>query len=541
MYTSYKTLIGLLAALFFLACSSEKNTQKSTENRSKQQNEIIMKSEFPNAVAYEIFIQSFADSNGDGIGDFKGATQKLDYLADLGIQAVWLMPIMESPSYHKYDVTNYKSIHPDYGTMYDFKEFVQEAHQKGIKVIIDMIINHTGSDHPWFKEAKKDKDNPFREYYVWANKDAVADQIAKKETAQDSDNIQQWHAVDGIESAEHYYGYFHGGMPDLNFDSEKVRKEIVDIGRFWLQDIDVDGFRLDAAKHIFPDDRVQDSYEWWQYYSEEMKKIKPDVYLVGEVWAPASLVKQFAKGLPALFNFDLSGSIQQAVIEERNIAATIEGPRWVTLEDENLVDNLIAQRKVYQSANADYHDAIFLSNHDQNRIMSNLKGNVAKAKLAASILLTLAGSPYIYYGEEIGMLGMKPDPNIREPMLWDTMAEDSLRTTWMEPKFATDETVRGVALQMGDNKSLFTHYKSLIRMRNENEALSKGELIAFPHADERILAYGRVFEGDTVYVVHNLSKDIIIPIPDFKGALIYGRDNLFAGQLNAYESMVFRE
>ncbi|MFT4740607.1 MAG: alpha-amylase [Marivirga sp.] len=541
MYTSYKTLIGLLAALFFLACSSEKNTQKSSENRGEQQNEIIKKSEFPDAVAYEIFIQSFADSNGDGIGDFKGATQKLDYLADLGIQAVWLMPIMESPSYHKYDVTNYKSIHPDYGNMDDFKEFVKEAHQRGIKVIIDMIINHSGSDHPWFQEAKKGVDNPYREYYVWADKDAVADEIAKKETAQDSDNIQQWHAVEGNKKAEHYYGYFYGGMPDLNFDSEKVRKEIIDIGRFWLEEIDVDGFRLDAAKHIFPDDRVKDSYEWWQYYSEEMKKIKPDVYLVGEVWAPASLVKQFAKGLPALFNFDLAGSIQQAVIEERNIAATIEGPRWVTLEEENLVDNLIAQRKVYQAANADYHDATFLSNHDQNRIMSNLKGDVAKAKLAASILLTLPGSPYIYYGEEIGMLGMKPDPNIREPMIWNTMAVDSLRTTWMPPKFATDETVSSVAVQMEDNQSLFTHYKSLIGMRNENEALSKGELIAFPHADERILGYGRVFEGDTVYVVHNLSKDIIIPIPDFKGALIYGRDNLFAGQLNAYESMVFRE
>ena len=240
--------IGLFLALFFLSCENKPVTEKAMK--------IEPKSDFPNAVAYEIFIQSFADSNGDGIGDFQGATAKLDYLAELGIQAVWLMPIMESPSYHKYDVTNYKSIHPDYGTLEDFEVFVQEAHKRGIKVIIDMIINHTGSDHPWFQEAKKGKDNPYRAYYVWADKDSIADQIAKKEIAQDSDNLQQWHAVDGQTSEEHYYGYFYGGMPDLNFDSKKVREEIVEIGRFWLEEMDVDGFRLDAAKHIFPDDRV---------------------------------------------------------------------------------------------------------------------------------------------------------------------------------------------------------------------------------------------------------------------------------------------
>ena len=176
-------------------------------------------SNWPNGVTYEIFVQSFADSDGDGIGDINGMTGKLDYLLDLGIGAVWLMPISPSPSYHKYDVTDYKGIHPDYGTMDDFKKFVEEAHEKNIKVIIDLVVNHTASGHPWFIEASSSPENPYRDYYVWADKDSIADQLAKKEISQDSDNITQWHAVNGDTTKEHYYGFFWGGMPDLNFDN----------------------------------------------------------------------------------------------------------------------------------------------------------------------------------------------------------------------------------------------------------------------------------------------------------------------------------
>lgn len=463
--------------------------------------------QWPEGVCYEIFIQSFADSNGDGIGDIPGATAKLDYLQDLGIRAVWLMPIMPSPTYHKYDVTDYKDIHSNYGTMDDFKEFVEEAHKRNIKVIIDMIINHSSSEHPWFKEASKGPDNPYREYYVWANKDSIADQIAKKEITQDSDNITQWHAVNGDTIADHYYGFFHGGMPDLNFDSEKLRNEIVEIGKWWLTEVNVDGFRLDAAKHIFPDDRIKDSYEWWAYYRDEMRKAKPDVYLVGEVWAPSEMVVNFVNGFPSMFNFDLAGSINQSVINERSGASTIVGPRWEVIEGKTMIDGFLENTKEYKKVNPEYIDATFLSNHDQNRVMSNLEGDIEKAKVAANILLSLPGAPYIYYGEEIGMKGQKPDPNIREPFLWAPQELDSMRASWIKPRFTTDETVTPLSIQKDDPNSLFNHYKQLIQTRNRSEVLMKGSIEPIEVDNPGVLAYKRVLGDKSISYFHNLTGE----------------------------------
>jgi glycosidase len=351
--------------------------------------------EWPFGVKYEVFVLAFADGNGDGIGDIKGLTSKLDHLADLGVNGVWLMPIMNSPSYHKYDVIDYKSVHPDYGTIEDFKEFVKEAHKKNIRVILDLVMNHTSTQHQWFKEASSGKNNPYRDYYVWAMKDSVRSQISKKTTSFDSDNITQWHALNGDTTAEHYYGFFWGGMPDLNFDNQKVMDEFVDIGKFWLNEMDVDGFRLDAAAHIFPLDRANDSHRFWEKFRTEMKKIKPDVYLVGEVWLPAKEVAPYLNGLPALFNFDLSTAINSVVKAGMDTIGLVRKYKEIT--------------DYYKSVNSDYLDATFLSNHDQNRVMSQLGDDPQKMRIAAGILLTLPGTPYIYYGEEIGMKGSKPD------------------------------------------------------------------------------------------------------------------------------------
>lgn len=508
-------IIGFLGTLFLASCGPKKEENAVEQSKNEEMTTV---NQWPNGVCYEIFIQSFADSNGDGIGDISGATQKLDYLQDLGVRAVWLMPIMPSPSYHKYDVVDYYDIHPDYGTMDDFKTFVKEAHKRNIDVVIDMIINHTSSEHPWFKKAASSKDSPFREYYVWADRDSIADQIAKEEVTQDSGNITQWHTVDGDEEAEHYYGFFYGGMPDLNFDSEKVREEIINIGEFWLSEVGVDGFRLDAAKHIYPDDRVKDSYEWWQTYRDAMREIKPDVYLVGEVWASSEVVKEFVKGLPALFNFDLAGSINQSVINERNTASTIEGPEWKEVEGETIIDRLVEQRETFSSYSEDYKDAIFLSNHDQNRVMSNLKADDAKAKLAASILFTLPGSPYIYYGEEIGMLGKKPDEHIREPFLWSNKDEDTVRATWITPRFSTDKKVKSLAEQMADSESLYNHYKEMITLRNNSDLLTNGEIVAIDVDNPGVLAYARVLEEEGVTIFHNLtSKAILVALNDENG------------------------
>ncbi|MGK7388854.1 MAG: alpha-amylase family glycosyl hydrolase [Candidatus Cyclobacteriaceae bacterium M2_1C_046] len=494
MYNILK-LSGIL--LLTLSC-----TPKATETAKVDE----INTAWPNGVAYEIFVQSFYDTNNDSIGDINGMIQKMDYLEELNIDAVWLMPIMPSPSYHKYDVTDYRAIHPDYGTMEEFKSFLAEAHERDIKVIIDFVVNHTSNQHPWFIAASSDKDSKYRDYYVWADKDSIAEQLAKKEISFDSDNIRQWHPVNGNEKEEHYYGFFWGGMPDLNFDNPEVKKEIYDIGRFWLEDVGVDGFRLDAAKHIFPDDRADDNHEFWKEFKAEMEKVDPDVYLVGEIWANAETTAPYAAGFTSFFNFDLAFSILESVNRGGVVDASISGHGWQVNEDSSFITSLIANRAIYNSINTGYHDAIFLSNHDQNRVMSVLNNDEGKAKVAASILLTLPGTPYIYYGEEIGMRGKKPDPRIREPFLWEE-GNDPNRPKWIEPEYNTPATIESLSEQRKDSTSLFDHYKDLIDTRKSIPALLVGELIPFKTDDPSLLTFKRTYEGTEVLIIHNLKDD----------------------------------
>jgi glycosidase len=461
-----------------------------------QKSEPIAK--WPYGVNYEVFVLSFADSNGDGKGDFNGLTARLDYLKELGVGGIWLMPIMPSPTYHKYDVTDYKGVHPDYGTQEDFKKFVAEAHKRNIRVLVDLILNHTGYDHPWFQSALKSKDSPYRDYYVWAKKDSIRSQIAKKSVSLDSDNITQWHPVNGDTLSEHYYGFFWGGMPDLNFDNPKVKQEFVDIGKYWLADMDVDGFRLDAAKHIFPSERAADNHAIWVWFREEMQKIKPDVYLVGEVWSKAEDVAPYLKGLPALFNFDLGYSITGLVNAGRDTISLVKSYKKIM--------------DFYNASTSQYIDATFLKNHDQNRILSELGDDEEKARVATSILMTLPGTPYIYYGEEIGMKGMKPDEYIREPFLWDEDGKDPMQTKWEQPKYSTDATVVPLAKQKSDPASLYNFYKKWITYRNESEALTYGTLELAPVEMHEIVSFFRVKGDDKMFVIHNIS-DVEVTMP----------------------------
>lgn len=453
---------------------------------------------WPNGVNYEVFVLAFADGNGDGKGDFKGLTSKLDYLSDLGVGGIWLMPIMNSPSYHKYDVTDYKSIHPDYGTTEDFKKFVEEAHKRNIRVLVDLILNHTGYQHPWFQQAVKDKNSKYRNYYVWANKDSIREQISKKQISFDSDNITQWHAVEGDTTSEHYYGFFWGGMPDLNFDNPDVRAEFVDIGKYWLTEMNVDGFRLDAAKHIFPTDRSEDNHEFWIWFRSEMEKVKPDVYLVGEVWSKAEDVAPYLKGLPALFNFDLGYAITAAVKAGQDTTGLIKEYKKIT--------------DFYNSSTSNYIDATFLKNHDQNRILSDLDNDVQKARMAAAILMTLPGTPYVYYGEEIGMKGLKPDEFIREPFIWDVDHKDPAQTSWEEPRYSTDKSVVPLAVQKTDKNSIYNFYKELIEYRNDSPAMTYGSIELAPPTSNEIVSFFRVKDGEKLFVLHNIS-DVEVTVP----------------------------
>jgi alpha-amylase len=333
----------LFLIFFFEALPVEKLSAQKAANVSA----------WPRGITYEIFVLAFADSDGDGKGDIKGMTSKLDYLKDLGVEGIWLMPMNPSPSYHKYDVSDYYSIHPDYGTMDDFRKFIEEAHKRNIKVIMDMVLNHSGSQNAWFKDAIANLNSPYRDYYVWTHKDDPQTQTPGRIISGDSRNRNRWNKVDS--SSDYlYYSYFGRNMPDLNFDNPKLREEVFKIGKFWLSDVKVDGFRLDAARHIFPDDRPKDNHRWWVYFRSEMQKVNKDVYLVGEVWAPAEIVGPYMQGLPALFNFDMGGAIIKALNEERGDSLTINHKKI---------------RDFYQTVNPEYVDATFLTNHDQNRIM----------------------------------------------------------------------------------------------------------------------------------------------------------------------------
>ncbi|EOZ98328.1 Alpha-amylase [Indibacter alkaliphilus LW1] len=486
---------------------------------------------WPNAgITYEIFIQSFYDSNGDGIGDIKGVTKKLEHVKELGANAIWFMPVMPSPSYHKYDVTDYLDIHPDYGTLEDFKEMIQAAHDKDIKIVIDMIINHTSNEHPWFLESQKSRDNPYRDYYVWAQKDTIADYINKKTITLDSDNIQQWH--DPGFGEDYYYGFFYGGMPDLNFDNPKVREEIYEIGRFWLEEVGVDGFRLDAAKHIFPDDRPEDNHAFWKEFREKMEEIKPDVYLVGEVYDMKEIVAPYLPGLPALFNFDFHYTLLESYEKEDGMLLAKKQKEILDFYDE-ITDEFI--------------DATFSSNHDQPRLLNSLNENPKKYKQAINILMSMPGAPYLYYGEEIGMLGKKPDEHIREPFLWDIQANDKGRATWIEPEYSIDETVTPLAIQKSMSTSFFNHYKEIIKLRNTNRGLALGKLELFEgDLPTPLMAFYRKHKNQDLLVIHNLSdvhQKLVIP-DDYQDVIYtFGGTTVDNNELDlpAYSSIIFEK
>lgn len=451
----------------------------------------------PSTVFYEVFVRSFADSNGDGIGDFKGLTRKLDYLndgnpdtdSDLGIGGIWLMPINPSPSYHGYDVTDYREINPDYGTLDDFREFLNEAHKRGIKVIMDLVVNHTSKEHPWFKDAAADKSSSYRDWYIWAEDSGRA---TSGSSAAGSGN--PWHSVRG----DHYLGIFWEGMPDLNFDNPDVRKEMTETGQFWLEQ-GVDGFRLDAAKHIYEDlqtDKSQATTDknvaWWQEFRSGLKEVKPDAYLVGEVWDPsAALIASYLEGaLDSGFNFSLAETILSSVKNEK---------------DANIPFTLERSYKLYgEKSGGNFVDATFLTNHDQNRVMTQLEGDLPHAKMAASVLLTLPGNPFIYYGEEIGMYGAKPDELIREPMRW-TQDDTEGQTTWEIAKNNAGKKGLSVKEQTGDPASLLSHYRKLIQIRNEIPALKDGAIQEYETDQSGITAFVRVTEDQAVLVVHNLT------------------------------------
>lgn len=443
-------------------------------------------------VFYEIFVRSFYDSDGDGIGDFNGITEKLDYLNDgdpdtyddLGITGIWLMPIHESPTYHGYDVIDYRSINPDYGTMADFKNFLDEAHERGIKVIIDYVMNHTSSQHPWFQKSAAE-DSHFRDFYRWSDTNPGYSGPWGQ---------QVWHPNNG----DYYYGLFWGGMPDLNYENPAVKDSMFAISDFWINEVGVDGFRQDAVIYIDEDGQklknTEGTFQFWQDFNTNLKTANPDAFAVGEAWEPTDIALQYMTNnrLDYVFEFDLASSILQSVNEEN-------------------AESVLSQiQKVYDSYPFLQYGT-FLTNHDQNRVMNVLEENTNKAKVAASLYLTLPGIPYIYYGEEVGMLGEKPDPDIRLPMQWSDEAYAGFSNTspWRSPNNNYSEF--NVSVMREDESSLLNHYRELIHIRNQIKKLQTGKYEAAITDNKNLFLFLRETDDGSspIVVAVNLSESSI--------------------------------
>jgi len=439
---------------------------------------------------YEVFVRSFADSDGDGIGDLRGLTAKLDYLndgdpsttTDLGVGGLWLMPVAESPSYHGYDVVDYRKVEPDYGTTEDMKALLAAAHERGIAVIVDLVLNHTSSENPWFEDAVR-PGSEHDDWYVWAD---------EKPTWLGPGGQVVWHP----EGERWFYGVFWEGMPDLDLRSAKVTAELEDIARYWLEDVGVDGFRLDAAKHFIEEGKdaqvnTPETKAWLARFKASVDAVDPDALLIGEVFDPARIAGPYVPdSLDMTFNFSLATGIRLALQNGR------AAPLATALGD------TIAAWPANQQGS-------FLTNHDQPRIMNELYGDIASAKLAAFLLLTAPGTPFVYYGEEIGMTGTKPDERIRTPMRWTADSGTAGFTTgspW-QALSGDDAASVNVEAQLADPGSLLATYQGLVHTRGASEALQAGATVPVDGGAEPVIGWLRTAGGQVLLSVVNVSDE----------------------------------
>ncbi|MCA9833134.1 MAG: hypothetical protein KC435_04260 [Thermomicrobiales bacterium] len=439
------------------------------------------------ALFYEVFVRAFQDSDGDGIGDFSGLQHRLDYLNDgsessLGVNGIWLMPIFPSPSYHGYDVTDYDNVNPEFGTNDDFRALVDALHARDMRVILDLPINHTSVEHPWFIEAASDPASAKRDWYIFSESDpGYLGPWGEK----------VWHP--NPYGSGFYYGIFDSAMPDLNFRNFDVNAEVRRITEFWLTDMGADGFRMDAIKHVIEEGQIQEgtpeTIAWIETFAGWVRAAKADAFTIGEVMGSGTdgIQPYYPNGLDAFFHFQLAQEIINGVnfgnaVKIRNFAngaaERLPNQRWGT----------------------------FLTNHDQERIASTLDGDVAKLGVAAMILLSLPGIPFIYYGEEIGMPGEKPDPTIRTPMQWSSEANAGFTTgtPFIALQPGWEET--NVAVQDADPGSLLNLYRLWAHARAQHEALRTGDFVSFDVGQRSILAFTRSTPTESILVAINMGK-----------------------------------
>ena len=447
---------------------------------------------------YEVFVYSFFDSDGDGIGDLQGLMSRLDYIndgddmtdTDLGCNGIWLMPVNPSPTYHKYDVTDYYAIDPAYGTLEDFREFLAACDERGIKVIMDLVLNHSSSEHPWFREAcaylrelKNGEPNvaecPYFDYYHFSKEPASG--------------------YSQVEGTDWYYeAQFWSEMPDLNLDCGALREEIAQITQYWL-DMGVGGFRLDAVKEYYTDS-VQSNIEFLTWLTNTVKSQKEDAYLVGEAWLNISAYSQYyASGIDSLFDFHFAGA--EGVIAKVMNGASAEKYGTAVAE----LDQTFGQY------NENYIDAPFYTNHDMARSVGYYVGENSenRVKMAGAMNLFMGGSAFLYYGEELGMKGSGKDENKRAPMYWSKdssvrgMCEGPADMDQIEMKYDSLEE------QEQDAFSIYNYFKKAIRIRNQNPEIARGTTEYLDSiSGDRVCVLKKTYEGSELLMVFATGPEV---------------------------------
>lgn len=491
------------------------------------------------SVVYQIYPRSFNDSNGDGIGDINGIREKLDYLKELGIDVIWLSPVYKSPNDDNgYDISDYCDIMDEFGTMEDMDNLLKEANEKGIKILMDLVVNHTSDEHKWFIEAKKSKNNEYRDYYIW--RDPVDGHEPNDLGSTFSGSAWQYDETTG----QYYLHLFSKKQPDLNWENEKVRNEVYKMMNFWV-DKGIGGFRMDVIDLIgkFPDEMVTGNGPKLHDYLQEMNKAAlegNDLLTVGETWgATPEVAKLYSnperKELSMVFQFEHIGLDQ------------IEGKEKWDLKKLELLDLKKVLSKWQTELEGQGWNSLFWNNHDLPRIVSRWGNDkeyrVESAKMLATLLHGMKGTPYIYQGEELGMtnvrfedineyndiesLNMYKDrlskgythdeimesiyakgrDNARTPMQWDSTENAGFTTgkPWLAVNRNYDYINAKQCLE--DENSIFHHYRKLIDIRKNNDTIIYGDYNLLCYEDKNIFAYTRELNGDKLLVVCNFYDD----------------------------------
>ena len=494
--------VALIVASFTLSCANSP-VESAVAASPKQW--------WRDGVCYEIFVRSFADADGDGIGDLRGLTSRLDYIndgnphqtSDLGTNCIWLMPISKSVSYHGYDVSDYYHVDPHYGTDEDFRQLIRESHRRGIHVIVDFVPNHSSDKHPFFQSALQGPASPYRDFYRWSP--TMPNQAGPW-------GQEAWHK--SPVRNEYYYGVFWGGMPDINYQSPAVVKEMENVTRHWLTDMGADGFRFDAIPYLVEEGselkHSRGTHAVLRQLGAAIRRVAPSSFTIGEMADGSAqiLSSYYPDQLDAYFAFDVaSGTLEAArtgaaapfINAVREAESLFPAGRW----------------------------APFLTNHDQPRVMTVLAGDRARGRVAASAMLMLPGIPFVYYGEEIGMIGSKPDEQIRTPMQWsnEPRVGFTIGTPWESPQ--PDWSVTNVQAQDRDAGSLLNHYRRLIHLRSEHPALGAGDLEVGTSTDRAVAAFVRRSTHETTLIVVNFGADaalkVSVTIDAGSGAFPMGR------------------